>query len=89
MCQIQRHYEGIRYIGPVCEITHTDIDNVTRRLVSVSVPLPSDYRSKKGSDSRLVIVSGTDGGEGSTEVIDKVRVKSLTRVECLSRYLTW
>ena len=87
--QAQRQYDGIRSIGPVCEITHTDIEPMTRRLVTCTVPLPPDYYSKKGAETRLVIVSGTSGQDDSTEVVEKVLVKSHSCVEFLTRYLTW
>lgn len=91
--QIQRQYEGMRSIGPVCEITHNDVEAITRRLVSMSIPLPPDYQSRRNSDSRLVIVSGTGEEEGGaqegTEIIQKLHVKSSSSVQFLTRYLTW
>lgn len=74
-------------MGPICEVTHTDTELLTRRLVTMTVPLPEDFHSR-GTDGRLVVVSGTGNDSQPPEVIEKC-IALPSSVEFLTRHLTW
>lgn len=84
--QMQKQYSCIQSMGPVCEVTHTDTEPITRRLVNMTIPLPEAYNPRR-PDGKLVIVSGAGDGE-PIEVIEKCHITEAC-AEFLTRHLTW